>query len=108
MGFLTKNKKMVFGSFYPVNVHKAHAHEYNFIESIGTQDSHAKSLDQQHRDTMNILRKEYLSQNADTDKYLCYRHCFKFTEKKYAEFCLTKNCNGANFKDAAKFMGYSK
>lgn len=39
---------------------------------------------------------------------ICYRDCFKLNLKRYVDFCLDKRCNGAQFDEAAKFMGYSK
>merc|ERR1712113_768978 len=101
-------KTMVFGGFLPVDAHKAHAHEYNFIESFAAQDHHALSTAQRHEQIMDTLRNQYYNQNADVDKHLCYRHCFKFSERKYAEFCLQRNCGGADFNVAAKEMGYLK
>ena len=58
---------MGYGSFYPVDVHMAHEHEYSYAKDLGAQDAHPASLADSHKNTMNILRKEYYGQNSDTD-----------------------------------------
>jgi hypothetical protein len=39
---------------------------------------------------------------------MCLRNCFKLSKKDYVDFCLAKRCGGADFKEAARKLGYLK
>ena len=59
---------MVFGGFIPVDVHKSHEHEYDYVASISTQDAHPVEMVDRHEEIMGGLRNQYYNQNADVDK----------------------------------------
>lgn len=59
---------MGYGQFYPVSAHKAHEHEYDYVSSLGSQEAHPVSLADNHKDLMSVLRKEYYTQNEQTDQ----------------------------------------
>lgn len=60
-------------NFFPIPTHKHHGmagpdHEVDYIESLPAQDAHPDSSEQNHKNIMSQLRKEYFAQDENTDK----------------------------------------
>ena len=97
----------------PVRVKKAHSEFYNYIESFPDQPKvHEGPNDlPQKQVTLDHLRKEMidLAKNPQAiQNKLCFRNCFKWTDRDYVEFCLERKCNKTNFEEAARALNYLK
>ena len=97
----------------PVRFNKGHSEFYNYIESFPDQKKILEGPGHlpQKQVMLDHLRKELLEMTLNPQKIqnrLCYRNCFKWTDREYVEFCLNKKCNQNNFEEAARTLNYLK
>ncbi len=65
----------------------------------------------QKQQILDHLRKELVTLAVDRpaiEQKLCYRTCFKFTDREYAEYCLKVKCGQSDFIQAAKALNFYK
>ena len=93
---------------------KSHSHFYDYIEDFPQlhehHDDHHESALPANEQMLDHLRLELKNYALNPNYYqarLCFKKCFKLWDRDYVEYCLQKNC-GAEFQDAAKFLGWAK